>query len=271
MNESERYEREAPNFSSRNREGCRISLVQEINTKAWTMDTWHKYPENHALKKNLSRRNIKCYYCKTLGQVGKKVVRKSEHESKESASRGRNRNFIKKFYCRSQRSGDEKGRKFDNLSSEECSHNLRWPIRTFSQKYPAASRFRKGAKHTCCFSGRSICGCDITEKLSVPTGSEHITLVYMYSLRSLSINIVSCFRLDEREVTFINKIDLCYLAARQDVVSFDRLNKRESDGLFVPITRCRYAEKEVCCSVGLDESKVHSKMSSTLLRPVASV
>lgn len=96
-------------------------------------------------------------------------------------------------------------------------------------------------------------------KFSLLLGSDYVTLTSMYYIPCMNINIISCTRLDEKRFTTTITNGVCHLRDRRNGVTFGRLNKMQSDGLFVTIIRTCQAHEETRGSVGLDDNKAHPK------------
>lgn len=85
----------------------------------------------------------------------------------------------------------------------------------------------------------------------------------------MNINIISCYRLDEKAVMTTKK-GVCHLAGSLDGEIFGRVSKGQSDGLFEKTIRSRQAQDETRSSVRLDGNAAHPKISTALSSTAAS-
>lgn len=181
------------------------------------------------------------------------------------------RSLEKIVYCRSQHTGNEKGRIFDDASNKQWSRSWQWRIRTCSWWYLVTNRCKKGADRTYRTSRQLKCGTKQQRKFPLLTGSEHVTLTSVYHIPGMNNNIISYSRLHEKGVTTAIRNGVWHLTVMRDGITFGRLSKRQSDGLFLTTIRSCQAQEQTCSSVGLDGNKVHPKIITALSSPTVSL
>lgn len=106
-------------------------------------------------------------------------------------------------------------------------------------------------------------------KINVDAGSRKITITSAYFTPGINLNILSCAGLKERGVSTKIERGICIYTDRIENVTFARMSRRNTDGLFVtklmPRSECA-AESRVASKEGGDQTCNEKKLSRTANR-----
>lgn len=101
-------------------------------------------------------------------------------------------------------------------------------------------------------------------KIELLFGTIEITPTSVYYIEGMITNIVSYSRLDEKGVKTKISNGVCSLTDRKDAVTFARLSKRNSDGLFVVQTQTDIQQQSRSRTKGSRANIADPKVNVTL-------